>query len=227
MPGIEVFENASLVIPTPCSLTARIRTMVTPHVSLIAHFLVFLLLSNHITAQDPAAAAAAGLSACANDGDCASDLPFCAPDGFCGDAGAACTTNSQCFDSCGTDGTCGGLNAVCTTTSPSDYAGVKCDSTGFTCDTGTGTCAAAGPGPSQRRRRSDAWWAAQACSASEETACIENGRPECTDLRRDFRNCGACFNDCGDVDGAAIVGCVQGACVVELPPRMDTDRRRL
>ncbi|KZO93531.1 hypothetical protein CALVIDRAFT_251095 [Calocera viscosa TUFC12733] len=175
-------------------------------------------------------AAAAGLVACSSDATCLAEFGsdsgvHCAPDGYCGDSGAACPTSASCADACGSDGICGGAGAICNTYNNDDYTGYKC-AYGYTCTgtfvTGgnpTGTCVSWGPTGSQRKRRSDISPPAgmlnqPLCARLKETACMENGRSVCTDLRSDFMNCGACGNDCGEVEGAAVVACVRGKCLV-------------
>ncbi|KZO93537.1 hypothetical protein CALVIDRAFT_251209 [Calocera viscosa TUFC12733] len=177
-------------------------------------------------------AAAAGLVPCSTDATCTARFEtgvHCAPDGYCGDAGAACSASTYCWDACGSDGICGGTGAECDTTDNDDYIGFKC-AYGYTC-TGTfvtdgnptGTCTSSGPTGSQRKRRSDisdippgSMLEQPLCARLKETICMENGRSVCTDLRSDFMNCGACGNDCGEVEGAAVVGCVRGQCIVDI-----------
>ncbi|KZO93530.1 hypothetical protein CALVIDRAFT_251124 [Calocera viscosa TUFC12733] len=194
--------------------------------------LICLSFLRPVLGQDPAGAAAAGLTPCTSSAICVAHYSAntnCAPDGYCGDTGAACASTANCWDRCGSDGICGGAGAACNTDDNDDYSSFKCFS-GYTC-TGTfikdgrkasmtGICVWSGPTGSQRKRRSDmpppgGMLGRPLCESLMETACMENGRSVCTDLRSDFMNCGGCGNDCGEVEGADVVGCVRGKCAVD------------
>ncbi|KZO93533.1 hypothetical protein CALVIDRAFT_556975 [Calocera viscosa TUFC12733] len=149
-------------------------------------------------------AAAAGLTACSSDATCVTAFQagvYCAPDGYCGDTGAACSADVDCWGTFVKD-------------SPQ-----------------RGVCASLGPTGSQRKRRSDlppSWGVPDDahCARLSETACRENGRSVCTDLKSDFMNCGACGNDCGEIEGAAVIGCIRGQCVVVLKVNRIGERTR-
>ncbi|KZO93538.1 hypothetical protein CALVIDRAFT_251245 [Calocera viscosa TUFC12733] len=192
--------------------------MVAPRLLIVLLNVIWLALLRSVVAQNPGGAAGAGLFPCSGDAICSLGLGLgvkCAPDGYCGDAGAACTADLYCYDYCGSNGICGGVGAYCNTNDHDDYQDYKCN-IGNNCV--NGVCQAAGA--SQRKRRSDLQPKStmpdqSLCAGLMETACMENGRSVCTDLKSDFMNCGACGNDCGDVHGVADVGCVRGTCAVE------------